>query len=392
VSGLLVAFEGIDGSGKSTVQAAVADRLRQEGVPVLTTFEPGGSDLGGRLRPLLLDADLDARTQLLLFAAERARHVRHVIRPALHAGAVVLCDRFEASSIAYQSHWLGLPEDDVRSVSRFASNQLRPHLTVWLDADVALARSRRGGEHPDRFDVAAQAAGASLSASFARQAAAEPDRWLRLDASDTLQHQVETAVTRILAASAAHRRAGTLLLVCGPSGAGKNTIVERLVAERDDVTFSVSATTRTPRDGERDGVDYLFVTDDDFDALVADGGVLEWATYAGHRYGTPAGPVVAALAAGRHVVAIVELSGAEQIRALHPEAPIVFISAHPDELADRLASRGSETVEQRRQRLHTAHQELAWGPTVADVVADGGDADTAVATLAALLPEGARAN
>jgi guanylate kinase len=180
-------------------------------------------------------------------------------------------------------------------------------------------------------------------------------------------------------------RAGTLLLVCGPSGAGKNTIVERLVAERDDVTFSVSATTRTPRDGERDGVDYLFVTDDDFDTLVADGGVLEWATYAGHRYGTPAGPVVAALAAGRHVVAIVELSGAEQIRALHPEAKVVFLTVPFAELARRLAARG-DAADDVVRRLSVAHAELAFGPSRADVTIDASDATFALDRLLTLLP------
>jgi guanylate kinase len=180
-------------------------------------------------------------------------------------------------------------------------------------------------------------------------------------------------------------RAGTLLLVCGPSGAGKNTIVERLVAERDDVTFSVSATTRTPRDGERDGVDYLFVTDDDFDTLVADGGVLEWATYAGHRYGTPAGPVVEALAAGRHVVAIVELSGAEQIRALHPEAKVVFLTVPFAELARRLAARG-DAADDVVRRLSVAHAELAFGPSRADVTIDASDATFALDRLLTLLP------
>jgi guanylate kinase len=386
VTGLLVAFEGIDGSGKSTLAAAVAERLRSQGTVVVTTFEPGGSDLGGRLRTLLLDTDLDARTQLLLFAAERARHVRTVIRPALHAGAVVLCDRFEASTVAYQSHWLGLDEDEVRTVSQVASDRLRPHLTVWLDTPVEVARARRAAAHPDRFDAAAQAAGSALAASFARQAADEPGTWLRLTDTEPVGTQVEQVVARIDGHLAAQRHQGLLLVVAGPSGAGKNTIVERLVAARDDVTFSVSVTTRPARPGERDGVDYVFVDDETFDTLAASGGLLEWATYAGHRYGTPAAPVAAALGAGRHVVAIVELSGARQIRAAHPDTPIVFVSAHPDELAERLTRRGSETDAERERRLDAARQELTWGPTLADVVVDGGDADVAVTTLAALLP------
>jgi guanylate kinase len=391
VSGLLVALEGIDGSGKSTLQAAVARQLTAAGIAVTTTFEPGGSDLGGTLRDLTLNVELDPRTQLLLFAAERARHVRTRIRPALVEGAVVLCDRFEASSIAYQAHWLGLDEEDVRAVSRFASDQLRPHLTVWVDAPATLARSRRGDAHPDRFDASVQGALGALSASFASQAAHDADHWLRLDAADVLERQVEQVVARIEHELAARSRAGTLLVVCGPSGAGKNTIVEQLLTLRDDVTFSVSATTRPSRPGERDGIDYHFVTDDAFDALVAQEGLLEWAGYAGHRYGTPRAPVDAALDAGRHVVAIVELSGVRQIRARHPDAPVAFVTAHLDELAARLHLRGSESGPQRDQRLAVARRELTWGPTLADVVVDGGDAPRALRTLDRLLPRTVRA-
>jgi guanylate kinase/dTMP kinase len=385
VSGLLVAFEGVDGSGKSTLQDAVAAHLAAGALEVVTTFEPGGSDLGSMLRPLLLDGELDPRTQLLLFAAERSRHVRHVIRPALRRGAVVLCDRFEASSVAYQSHWLGLPERSVRDISRFASDQLRADLTVWVDVSDELARARRGDKHPDRLDAAAQAASATLSDSFARQCAAEPHRWLRVDGGAPLVEQAAVVVARITTELADRARRGTLLVVAGPSGAGKNTIVEQLLTTRDDVTFSVSVTTRPPRPGERPGRDYHFIDDAEFDELLADGGLLEWACYAGHRYGTPAAAVQQTLAGGGHVVAIVELSGAEQIRVVAPDAPVVFVTARPDELAARLNQRGSESASQRSQRLAAAHKELAWGPTMADVVVDGGDAEAAVAVLSHLL-------
>ena len=385
MSGLLVALEGIDGSGKSTLLEAVADELTRNGVRVTCTFEPGGSDLGVQLRPLLLDGDLDARTQLLLFAAERARHVRKVIRPALRDGAVVLCDRFEASTIAYQAHWLGLSETDVRAVTDIASDRLHPHLTVWVDAPPALAQQRRGAKHPDRLDAAAQAAGAVISSSFSRQAAADPERWLRVAADAPLDAQAEQVASRITAELAQRQSRGTLMVVAGPSGAGKNTIVERLVAARSDITFSVSATTRPPRPGERDGHDYHFVTGDAFDQLVASGGMLEWAEYAGHRYGTPRAELEAALEAGRHVVAIVELSGVEQIRAVMPDAPVVFVTAHPDELEARLNSRGSETGVQRERRLQAAREELRRGPTLADLTVDGGDAEGAASQLARLL-------
>lgn len=150
------------------------------------------------------------------------------------------------------------------------------------------------------------------------------------------------------------------LVVCGPSGVGKGTVISALRRLRPDLWLSVSATTRPPRPGETDGVDYHFVSDAEFDAMVSQGQMLEWAQYAGNRYGTPRQPVAQRLAAGAPVVLEIELQGARQVRQTLPEAVQVFL-APPSvaELRSRLAGRGTETDDVVERRLATAAVELA---------------------------------
>lgn len=146
----------------------------------------------------------------------------------------------------------------------------------------------------------------------------------------------------------------------GPSGVGKGTMLAQLRARYPDLVYSVSATTRAPRPGEMDGMSYRFVTDAEFDQLVAADGLLEWAQYAGTRYGTPKQPVHAALNRGHTVLLEIDLAGARQVRHTYPEAVQVFIAPPSwDELARRLRDRGAMAPAQMDARLAAAKAELA---------------------------------
>jgi guanylate kinase len=149
-------------------------------------------------------------------------------------------------------------------------------------------------------------------------------------------------------------------VLSGPSGVGKSSVVSRLRSLRPDLVFSVSATTRPPRAGEIDGVHYRFVDSAGFEAMIARGQLLEWAEFAGHLYGTPAGPVEEALAAGDDVLLEIELQGARQVRDSAPEAIRVFLAPPSWEvLVERLQGRRTESPEVIERRLATARVELA---------------------------------
>lgn len=155
-------------------------------------------------------------------------------------------------------------------------------------------------------------------------------------------------------------RRGLLVVVAGPSGVGKGTVHARVRAALPDALLSVSVTTRTPRPGERDGIDYRFVDDATFEEMAAGGELLEWATYAGNRYGTPRAPVLEAVAAGEVVVLDIEVQGATQVKARVPDALLVFLRPpNLEELERRLRGRGTEDDAAVARRLTTAREELA---------------------------------
>ena len=181
------------------------------------------------------------------------------------------------------------------------------------------------------------------------------------------------------ATGAAQRR---LTVLAGPTAVGKGTVSAAVRRLYPQVWLSVSATTRPPRPGEVDGVHYHFVDDDEFDRMVSDGELLEWAVvHSRARYGTPRRPVEEALADGRAALLEIDLQGARQVRAAMPGAQLVFLAppSH-DELARRLVGRGTEAVEERERRLATARAELAAEPEF-DVTIVNDDVERATAEL-----------
>lgn len=191
--GLFVVFEGGEGAGKTTQLRLLEEWLSGTGTPVLRTREPGGTEIGERIRTLLLEhgqGEVDARTEALLFAASRAAHVTQKIAPALEAGTVVLCDRYIDSSLAYQGAGRGLGVAEVAEINAWANQGLQPDVTVLLDLDPTLSAQRRagrdGGAAGDRIESADIAFHAALRQAFLDRAAGAPERYLVLDARQSV--------------------------------------------------------------------------------------------------------------------------------------------------------------------------------------------------------------
>ncbi|MER6072451.1 guanylate kinase [Streptomyces sp. NPDC001817] len=154
-----------------------------------------------------------------------------------------------------------------------------------------------------------------------------------------------------------------LTVLSGPSGVGKSTVVAHMRKEHPEVWLSVSATTRRPRPGEKHGVHYFFVTDDEMDKLIANGELLEWAEFAGNRYGTPRAAVLERLEKGEPVLLEIDLQGARQVRESMSDARLVFLAPPSwEELVRRLTGRGTESPEVIERRLEAARTELAAEP------------------------------
>jgi len=184
--GALVTVEGVEGAGKTTQAARLADALRRDGHEVVLTREPGGTELGRALRRMLLDEASPgptAETELLLYLADRAEHVRRVVRPALERGAIVIADRFSDSTVAYQSFGRGLPLDVVRAVDEFARAGVTPALTFILDLppEEGLARARAVAP-ADRLERESIEFHGRVREGFRQIARAAPERVVVLDA------------------------------------------------------------------------------------------------------------------------------------------------------------------------------------------------------------------
>jgi dTMP kinase len=186
---MFVTLEGPDGSGKTSQAQALADALEAEGTNVVLVREPGGTDLGERLRELLLhrsDLALTPLADALLFNAARAQLVNEVIRPALAAGAVVVCARFADSTLAYQGYGAGLDLELLRRLESIATDGLKPDLTILLDlpAEAGLERKHRGRAPLSRFESQLDVAfHRRVREGFLELARAEPERWRVVDAS-----------------------------------------------------------------------------------------------------------------------------------------------------------------------------------------------------------------
>ncbi len=184
---MFITFEGPEGGGKSTQILLLAERLRRQGYGVVLTREPGGTAIGDQIRDVLHDTANTAMSptaELLLYSASRAQHVAEVIRPALAAGQVVLCDRFADSSMAYQGFGRGLDRAMLAALTAIATGGLTPDLTLLLDLDVehGLARRAERGEEMNRLDLEAVGFHQRVRAGYHALAAAEPARWVSLDA------------------------------------------------------------------------------------------------------------------------------------------------------------------------------------------------------------------
>ncbi|MGV9693107.1 dTMP kinase, partial [Streptomyces sp. NPDC003444] len=194
-TGFFIALEGGDGAGKSTQVQALADWIRAKGHEVVVTREPGATPIGKRLRSILLDvssAGLSNRAEALLYAADRAEHVDSLVRPALERGAIVLSDRYIDSSVAYQGAGRDLSPTEIARISRWATDGLVPHLTVVLDVSPETARERFT-EAPDRLESEPPEFHARVRAGFLALAAADPSRYLVVDAG-----QEPEAVTTVV--------------------------------------------------------------------------------------------------------------------------------------------------------------------------------------------------
>jgi len=187
MAGLFITLEGGDGSGKSTQIAFIREWCEAQGREVVQTFEPGGTDFGKEIREIVLHSrgHITPRSEALLYAADRAHNIATVVRPALERGAVVLQDRYLDSSVAYQGAGRVLDATEIRDLSLWATEGLKPHVTILLDLDPEVSRDRLTAENKpfDRLESEALDFHIRVRQSYLDIAAAEPERFLVIDAT-----------------------------------------------------------------------------------------------------------------------------------------------------------------------------------------------------------------
>lgn len=197
LSRLFISFEGIDGAGKSSHIEPLAEALREQGLDVVITREPGGTDLAEKLRALILNDSMDQLTETLLAFAARRDHVQNVIRPALDAGKVVLCDRFTDSTVAYQGFGRGFQDsvEIIGSLEKWVQGQdvrqrlLQPDLTLWFDLDPQIAAKRLAGARaPDRFESQHEEFFGRVRDGYVSRMLGDPDRFHRIEANQPLEN------------------------------------------------------------------------------------------------------------------------------------------------------------------------------------------------------------
>lgn len=201
MTGLFITLEGPEGAGKSTNREYLAERLREQGMDVLLTREPGGTPLAERIRELLLDPSdepMAADAELLLVFAARAQHLQQVIRPALAKGSVVLCDRFTDATYAYQGGGRGLSIERIAQLEQFVQGELRPDLTLIFDlpVEIGLARASARGRL-DRFEQEGRGFFEAVRQAYLQRAEQAPQRYRVLDAGQTLA-QVQADIDALL--------------------------------------------------------------------------------------------------------------------------------------------------------------------------------------------------
>lgn len=199
---MFITLEGPDGSGKSLQIPMLADFLRGMGYEVLTTREPGGTNIGDQIRQVIMklgNTEMHPRTEILLFCSARAQIVEEVLRPSLARGVMVVSDRYADSTLAYQGYGHGVDLDELRRLLAFTTGGLKPDLTLLLDVDPAegLKRRQKSGGEWNRLDAYDLAFHQRVRAGYLKMAQEEPERWQRIDASQTPE-MVQSCIQKII--------------------------------------------------------------------------------------------------------------------------------------------------------------------------------------------------